>query len=992
MTRFFTSQITTSPITVSLMRKRSYFCAAFLLMSVHAKADGPLKVTDAVAAMATHPGWTAEIVAHEPVVIDPVAIRIDRHHRMWVVEMSDYPTGPKSGTAPIGRVRLLEDHDHDGTYESATTFADSLLFPTGVQPWRDGAIVTLAGKIVWMRDEDGDGVAEHQEVWFEGFAEDNSQLRANHPVLGPDGMVYVAGGLRGGKVRAKSDRFDSGVGELDLRDSDFFFDPDGGRWGSVIGNSQFGTTIDDYGRRIGCSNRNPAMYTLLDESVIARDPLLTRRDAIFDIAQSGEASRVYPRAEAWTTSNLHSGQFSAACGVAAPGWMGDVDGSKNDAESLLVCEPTGYLVQRQWFRTDGAVWKTSRDENTNEFLASTDRWFRPVDIVAGPQNAVFVADMYRAVIEHPDWAPQELKNRPDTWDGNDRGRIWKVSQDRETSGKATREPDPSGEPEVSWLGHSNPWVREIASQYFHERDGEDVVKAMRSVIADASARSTAVARAVHRLVKSKTIDDASLQRLLDHEQPRLKVLGVSLLSKPQLLLDRLENLANDQDAAVRLAVAAALAANENPTPEVIDSLISISHRDGDQLAAGKVLGSVNANLLAKLCERSEGDLELETRLVRHWWTRWAIVSPDQSLAMLIAEPSDDAVTPDPVLPIYQQRLVACFDGWLQGNAASGAGKLSQKTIAEILGPERLNALRESATRTAVDSKVADQFRVWAIRDAAALGELPEAFWQLLEAEQSVEVRVAAASAWFANDSEAFFEWLDERLPELPPSIRARAIELVVSKPASTTWLLDRIESGQWRPSLVPPQVGTRLISHRDTAIGGRAKKLFATSSDRTETIARYASVPAFQKVMDSADSHAGKRIFAQACAACHQIDGVGVNVGPDISDSRTKTPEALLTAVLDPNAAIDAAFLQYIALTTDGRVIDGLLSDDKPEGVTLRRQGGENVLVPRDELEKLQATGVSLMPDGFERLINENDMANLIAYLKNWRYLGTVGK
>jgi len=978
-------RFSTPLITVSLMRQRYCLCLALLLTSVHASADGPLNVSDSVAAMATHPGWRTAIVAHEPVVIDPVAIRIDRHHRMWVVEMSDYPTGPKPGVAPIGRVRLLEDRDHDGTYESATTFADSLLFPTGVQPWRDGAIVTLAGKIVWMRDEDGDGMAEHQEVWFEGFAEDNSQLRANHPVLGPDGMVYVAGGLRGGKVRAKSDRFDPGVGELDLRDSDFFFDPDGGRWGSVIGTSQFGTTIDDYGRRIGCSNRNPAMYTLLDESVIARDPLLTRRDAIFDIAQSGEASRVYPRAEAWTTSNLHSGQFSAACGVAAPGWLGDDDG----AEFLLVCEPTGYLVQRQRFRKDGAVWKTSRDENTNEFLASTDRWFRPVDIVAGPQNAVFVADMYRAVIEHPDWAPQELKNRPDTWDGNDRGRIWRVSQERETSQKATREPDPSGKPEVSWLGHSNPWVREIASQYFHEREGEEVAKTMRSVIADSSAPPTAVARAAHRLVAGDELDDASLQTLLGHEQPRLKVLGISLLTTSQTLHDRLEKLANDEDAAVRLAVAASLAASENATPEVINSIITITRLDGDQLAAEKVLGSVDAKLLAKLCERSVGDMELETRLVRHWWTRWAIVSPDQSLAMLMAGPSDVSVTSKSATPKHQQRTVACFDGWLQGNAASGAGKLSQKAIAEILGPARLNALRGSASRTAVDPQVADEFRVWAIRGAAALGQLPEAFWQLLEAEQSVEVRVAAASAWFANDSDAFCKWLDERLPELPPSIRARAIELVVSKPASTTWLLDRIESGQWRPSLVPPQVGTRLISHRDAAIGGRAKKLFATSSDRAETIMRYASVPAFQQVMDSADSHAGKRIFAQACAACHQIDGVGVNVGPDISDSRTKTPEALLTAVLDPNAAIDAAFLQYLALTTDGRVIDGLLSDDKPEGVTLRRQGGENVLVPRDELEKLQATGVSLMPDGFERLINENDMANLIAYLKNWRYLSS---
>ena len=118
---------------------------------------------------------------------------------------------------------------------------------------------------------------------------------------------------------------------------------------------------------------------------------------------------------------------------------------------------------------------------------------------------------------------------------------------------------------------------------------------------------------------------------------------------------------------------------------------------------------------------------------------------------------------------------------------------------------------------------------------------------------------------------------------------------------------------------------------------------------------------------------------------------MGTNVGPDISDSRTKTPSALLTAILDPNAAIDSAFIQHRVLTVDGRVLDGLLVGDANNAVILQQKGGKRVVIPRDNIERLQAPGVSLMPEGFEDTLSPEKMADLLSYLKNWRYLdGTI--
>src|SRR5205809_3173133 len=179
-----------------------------------------------------------ELAAAEPEVVDPVAIRFDEDGRMWVVEMRDYPLGnPERGGEPLSRIRVLEDKDNDGRFETSTTFAEKLLFVTGLQPWKGGVFVTLSGRLAYMKDTDCDGKCDLDETWCEGFAELNSQLRANHPRLALDNWIYVANGLRGGKVVNKK------LGEtepINISGMDFRFHPTTGVAEAVTGNGQFG--------------------------------------------------------------------------------------------------------------------------------------------------------------------------------------------------------------------------------------------------------------------------------------------------------------------------------------------------------------------------------------------------------------------------------------------------------------------------------------------------------------------------------------------------------------------------------------------------------------------------------------------------------------------------------------------------------------------------------------------------------------------------------
>src|SRR3954447_261218 len=189
------------------------------------------------------PELKAELVACEPNITSPVAVRFDEDGRMWVVEMRDYPTGPTQEFPARSRISALTDKDGDGFYETATVFADNLPFATGVQPWKGGVFVTMAGKVAYLKDTDGDGKADVNETWYTGFAQLNEQLRANHPILALDNHIYIAGGLRGGTI---VDAGRPNEKPVSLSGRNFRFDPLSRKFEAVTGEAQFGLTFDDF--------------------------------------------------------------------------------------------------------------------------------------------------------------------------------------------------------------------------------------------------------------------------------------------------------------------------------------------------------------------------------------------------------------------------------------------------------------------------------------------------------------------------------------------------------------------------------------------------------------------------------------------------------------------------------------------------------------------------------------------------------------------------
>jgi putative membrane-bound dehydrogenase-like protein len=196
-----------------------------------------------------------ELVAAEPLVIDPVAAAFDEDGRLYVVEMSDYPhVKPENDRPfaentldpPVGRLKLLTDRDGDGIFDASTILAEKLSWPTGVVPWKGGVFVAATPSIWYIKDADGDGRAEVREEVFRGFRKYNIQAVMNNLQWGPDHAIYGAGSGNGGEVRPAGEPNAPGVSVLR---KDFRFRPERRTFEAISGGARFGNTFDDWGNR-----------------------------------------------------------------------------------------------------------------------------------------------------------------------------------------------------------------------------------------------------------------------------------------------------------------------------------------------------------------------------------------------------------------------------------------------------------------------------------------------------------------------------------------------------------------------------------------------------------------------------------------------------------------------------------------------------------------------------------------------------------------------
>ncbi|HLX70897.1 MAG TPA: PVC-type heme-binding CxxCH protein, partial [Verrucomicrobiae bacterium] len=372
--------------------------------------ESPAKSTaEALASFHVAAGFQIELVASEPQIVDPVAFDWGPDGRLWVVEMRDYPLGMDNHGKPGGVVCVLEDTHGDGHYDKSTVFLEGIGFPNGIMPWGKGVLISAAPDILYAEDTDGDGKADVRRLLYTGFHEGNQQHRVNGFEYGLDNWVYAANGGSGGIVRSVARNE-----ELDLRGHDLRIRPDEGVMELQPGATQFGRHRDDWGNWFGNDNSRWLWHYHLPERYLVRNPYLSVGSLSRQLANYPGSSRIFAVSRPQQRFNWPSALFEVTSACSATPYRDSVFGPEFDS-SVFICEPANNVIHREVLDPSGVSFVSHRAaaETNSEFLASTDNWCRPVMVKTGPDGALYFADMYRLVIEHPEYFPDELKHRAD---------------------------------------------------------------------------------------------------------------------------------------------------------------------------------------------------------------------------------------------------------------------------------------------------------------------------------------------------------------------------------------------------------------------------------------------------------------------------------------------------------------------------------------------------------------------------------------------------
>lgn len=428
----------------------------------------PLTPDQAIQAMRIDPSLVVELVASEPMIQDPVAICWDAHGAMYVAEMGDYPALPTGG-----RIKRLVDTDGDGRMDKVTTFLAEVAYPTGVLPYRDGILVTAAPDILWVKDTDGDGVADQHRVLLTGFREGNQQLRVNGLVRGLDRSytepMVAATATSGSRVRMEnwpghrspSAVLISGFSPMTVLPRRREASRSMGRASTISGNGLSPGTPFTSGTLSWSRDIWPAIPTLQSQPPLKSCPTPDRRRV---------SSRSVKRPNASTPRPRGSSTPVAVSTIFRGDGLGDAYRGQ-----AFACEPLSNLVHRDVLHSEGASFIASRsaEEQDREFLASTDTWFRPVNLTTGPDGNLYVVDFYRRWVEHPQWvADEEARKSVDWSEGKEFGRIYRIvrkAQPRIYRPHPSRLAELDSSQLVPLLAHSNAWQRETAQRLLVER-------------------------------------------------------------------------------------------------------------------------------------------------------------------------------------------------------------------------------------------------------------------------------------------------------------------------------------------------------------------------------------------------------------------------------------------------------------------------------------------------------------------------------------------
>jgi len=439
-----------------------------------------LSPTDELKTFTLPPGYRAELVASEPMVVDPILIDWDADGRMWVIEelayMPEINPSIEREHEPVGRIVVLDDTNGDGKMDKRTVFADKLVMPRALKVLDHGVLVGEPPNLWLMRDTNGDGKADKKDLVTNTYGRLDANVEHNDNSLtwAMDNWLHTSESTV--SLRLKEGKFDVQ---------------------RTISRGQWGNSQDDAGHIYRNSNEEVLFVDLVPTRYYARNANLVRTRGSYESLQGEnfENNTVWPVRPTRAVNRGYQngilrddGTLAAYTAVCSPTvYRGD----RLPAElrgNVFVAEPAGNVVSRLIVSDDGSRIVARKAYDKGEFLVSTDERFRPVYLSSAPDGTLYVVDLYHGIIQHKGFITEYLRDQylsRKLEQDLHHGRIWRIVHDTTVRGPKPALSKATLPQLVTTLSHANGWWRDTAQRLLVERGARPVSAQLTQLAASA---------------------------------------------------------------------------------------------------------------------------------------------------------------------------------------------------------------------------------------------------------------------------------------------------------------------------------------------------------------------------------------------------------------------------------------------------------------------------------------------------------------------------
>ena len=945
-------------------------------------------------------GFLAELIAAEPDVHQPIAFTFDERGRLWLAEAFSYPTKQPAGKG-LDRVRILEDKEGDGTFETKTTFTEGLNLVSGIEVGFGGVWIGAAPELLFIADRNRDDKPDGPpEVLLDGWGFQDTHETLNSFTWGPDGWLYGNQGVfnaaligKPGSPDSKRTPLRAGVWRYHPVRHEFQIFAHGGsnQWGldfNDVGHlfmthcrSYWGGGGTTYVIRSGhfWNQTNSEYAPFINNSAVEQIPHLVNYLPASAKYDSGEGGAGKPGTTAIYGGHSHVGTMI---------YLGD-NWPAIYRDHLFTHNLHGHQINHQSNVRQGSAYETVHAGY--DLMYAPDAAYVPVDLQYGPDGAVYVVD----------WTDKQHCHNPrgETWDRSN-GRVYRISWADSYRPVQANLADRSDFELVELQFHTNRWYGRTAHRLLQER------AALRALDSDAVARARALLQSqdddaailaglwILHMTGNLASDD--YEQVLSHPSEVVRAWAVTLATEedqqPSVAADTLVRVAeSDPSPAVRLALAAALPTLAAEARWRIRSALAGHDEDADDRFLPKMIWYGIADVAVADAQRAMQLAESTPLHVVADSIYWYLAREPEGrnhLSNLIAATHHDAEATRQLMLLHHglvhEARLPIPNSWPE----------VQRRFTRIKSPEAEGMCNELSALFG-DARLLANYRAILEDKNASLTARRKAMQVLkrvgdreaapiyVELLNDRRLRAEAIELVSFTSDVAIARKLLAVFGELTESERIAALNTLTSSADFAVVLLDAVDSGsidkktlsalqvRKMSNIGNEEINRRLEKHWGK-IGGSSSELKLAIDKLKKT---YSSAPLW-----AFDHKRGRQVYDRTCAVCHPLDGSSTPLGPSLAGSWRNGIDYFIENIVDPNAVVGEGFRATVIVTSSGTVVSGLL-DSETESAVVIRAAEKQVAVPKVEIESRQLSDQSIMPTGLLDTVSEVETIELLKFL-----------